>query len=119
MLTVSCGSTATAVHPVRWSLSDSGFFVMIGPGFRARSDLTRPLNQSLPVKAQSSGRGQSRDGRRESEGTEDMTLDDESSVYVGGLPYDATEDSLRKTFSRYGSVVAVKVLLSVLRLAVS
>lgn len=40
-----------------------------------------------------------------------MTVDDESSVYVGGLSYDTTEDSLRKTFEEYGSVVAVKIIL--------
>lgn len=39
-----------------------------------------------------------------------MTIDDESSVYVGGLPYSANEDSVRKVFDKYGSVVAVKVL---------
>lgn len=39
-----------------------------------------------------------------------MTIDDESSVYVGGLPYNATEDSLRRVFDVYGAVVAVKVL---------
>ncbi|XVF88453.1 hypothetical protein PTKIN_Ptkin19aG0052300 [Pterospermum kingtungense] len=39
-----------------------------------------------------------------------MTIDDESSVYVGGLPYDATEASIRRVFSLYGSVVAVKIV---------
>ncbi|GMI81235.1 hypothetical protein like AT5G19960 [Hibiscus trionum] len=39
-----------------------------------------------------------------------MTIDDESSVYVGGLPYDATESSIRHVFSVYGSVVAVKIV---------
>ncbi|KAK3028066.1 hypothetical protein RJ639_039357 [Escallonia herrerae] len=39
-----------------------------------------------------------------------MTVDDENSVYVGGLSYDATEDSLRETFSYYGSIVAVKIV---------
>lgn len=72
------------------------------------SYLTQRLNQLLSVK-DSHNSGLAAPGR-ESEGTEDMTVDDESSVYVGGLPYDTTEDSLRKTFSRYGSVVAVKVL---------
>ncbi|KAK3031141.1 hypothetical protein RJ639_035139 [Escallonia herrerae] len=37
-----------------------------------------------------------------------MTVDDDNSVYVGGLSYDATEDSLREAFSYYGSIVAVK-----------
>lgn len=40
-----------------------------------------------------------------------MTIDDENSVYVGGLPYDATEESIRKAFDFYGRVVAVKVYL--------
>ncbi|XVE54349.1 hypothetical protein DITRI_Ditri03aG0073400 [Diplodiscus trichospermus] len=39
-----------------------------------------------------------------------MTIDDESSVYVGGLPYDATEASIRRAFSLYGAVVAVKIV---------
>ncbi|XVF34747.1 hypothetical protein REPUB_Repub18cG0085800 [Reevesia pubescens] len=39
-----------------------------------------------------------------------MTIDDESSVYVGGLPYDATESSIRRLFSLYGAVVAVKIV---------
>ncbi|ESR64267.1 RRM domain-containing protein [Citrus sinensis] len=39
-----------------------------------------------------------------------MTIDDESSVYVGGLPYSANEDSVRKVFDKYGSVVAVKIV---------
>lgn len=39
----------------------------------------------------------------------EMTIDDESSIYVGGLPYDATEDSVRRVFDSYGEVVAVKV----------
>lgn len=38
-----------------------------------------------------------------------MTIDDESSIYVGGLPYDATENSVRRVFDSYGDVVAVKV----------
>ncbi|XP_022755090.1 uncharacterized protein DDB_G0284459-like [Durio zibethinus] len=39
-----------------------------------------------------------------------MTIDDESSVYVGGLPYDATEASIRRVFNLYGAVVAVKIV---------
>ncbi|KAF5482100.1 hypothetical protein F2P56_002693 [Juglans regia] len=39
-----------------------------------------------------------------------MTIDDESSIYVGGLPYDATEESIRRVFDLYGSVVAVKII---------
>ncbi|KAI4377364.1 hypothetical protein MLD38_015003 [Melastoma candidum] len=39
-----------------------------------------------------------------------MTIDDRSSVYVGDLPYDSTEDSLREIFSLYGSIVAVKII---------
>ena len=38
-----------------------------------------------------------------------MTIDDESSVYVGGLPYDATEETVRRVFELYGNVIAVKV----------
>lgn len=38
-----------------------------------------------------------------------MTIDDESSIYVGGLPYSATEETLRQVFNIYGSVVDVKV----------
>ncbi|KAK2646084.1 hypothetical protein Ddye_021279 [Dipteronia dyeriana] len=39
-----------------------------------------------------------------------MTIDDESSVYVGGLPCDATEDSINRVFDLYGVVVAVKIV---------
>ncbi|XP_059635008.1 uncharacterized protein LOC132277238 isoform X2 [Cornus florida] len=39
-----------------------------------------------------------------------MTIDDDKSVYVGGLPYDTTEDNVRKAFELYGSVVAVKII---------
>ncbi|KAH7572343.1 hypothetical protein ACOSQ2_015708 [Xanthoceras sorbifolium] len=39
-----------------------------------------------------------------------MTIDDESSVYVGGLPCTATEDSIRRVFDLYGAVVAVKIV---------
>ncbi|KAI9192524.1 hypothetical protein LWI28_024141 [Acer negundo] len=39
-----------------------------------------------------------------------MTIDDESSVYVGGLPCDATEDSISRVFDLYGAVVAVKIV---------
>ncbi|KAL3535802.1 hypothetical protein ACH5RR_004263 [Cinchona calisaya] len=39
-----------------------------------------------------------------------MTIDDDSSIYVGGLPYDSTEDTLRRVFDIYGSVVAVKII---------
>lgn len=38
-----------------------------------------------------------------------MTIDDESSVYVGGLPSATTEDTVRRVFDLYGAVVAVKV----------
>lgn len=38
-----------------------------------------------------------------------MTIDDDNSIYVGGLPYDSTEDSIRRVFDLYGSVIAVKV----------
>nr|GMC63434.1 probable splicing factor, arginine/serine-rich 6 isoform X3 [Ipomoea batatas] len=39
-----------------------------------------------------------------------MTIDDESSIYVGGLPYSATEETLRQVFNIYGSVVDVKII---------
>lgn len=38
-----------------------------------------------------------------------MTIDDENSIYVGGLPYDATEKDLRRVFDLYGGVLAVKL----------
>lgn len=41
-----------------------------------------------------------------------MTVDDHSSIYVGGLPYDITEDGLRRVFYVYGAVVAIKVSFS-------
>jgi len=36
-------------------------------------------------------------------------MDDGNSVYVGGLPYDITEEAVRRVFSIYGSVLTVKV----------
>ncbi|CAN6564230.1 unnamed protein product [Malus baccata var. baccata] len=39
-----------------------------------------------------------------------MTIDDESSVYVGGLPYDATEETVLRVFELYGNVIAVKII---------
>lgn len=39
-----------------------------------------------------------------------MTIDDDNSVYVGGLPYDADEESIRRVFDLYGHVVAVKIV---------
>ncbi|XP_023735984.1 uncharacterized protein LOC111883884 isoform X2 [Lactuca sativa] len=39
-----------------------------------------------------------------------MTVDDENSVYVGNLPYDATEDSIRSVFDIYGQIIAVKII---------
>ena len=39
-----------------------------------------------------------------------MTIDDDRSIYIGGLPYNASEDTLRRVFNLYGSIVAVKVL---------
>jgi RNA recognition motif-containing protein len=38
-----------------------------------------------------------------------MTLDDDSSIYVGGLPYDASEDTIRTVFNLYGAILDVKV----------
>ncbi|KAJ3691943.1 hypothetical protein LUZ60_012293 [Juncus effusus] len=37
-------------------------------------------------------------------------VDDEKSIYVGGIPYDSTEDSLRCVFDLYGAVTAVKII---------
>ncbi|CAA7059080.1 unnamed protein product [Microthlaspi erraticum] len=39
-----------------------------------------------------------------------MTMDDGNSVYVGGLPYDVTEEDLRRIFSIYGSVLTIKIV---------
>ncbi|XP_016505472.1 uncharacterized protein LOC107823355 isoform X1 [Nicotiana tabacum] len=39
-----------------------------------------------------------------------MTVDDESSIYVGGLPYSATEETLRRVFDVYGAVVDIKII---------
>ncbi|XP_054822126.1 uncharacterized protein LOC129320622 [Prosopis cineraria] len=39
-----------------------------------------------------------------------MTIDDESSIYVGGLPYDATEDTIRSVFDLYGAILDVKII---------
>ncbi|KAL9224477.1 hypothetical protein vseg_000505 [Gypsophila vaccaria] len=38
-----------------------------------------------------------------------MTVDDENSIYVGGLPYDCTESQLRRVFELFGSILAVKI----------
>ncbi|KAK9268477.1 hypothetical protein L1049_000228 [Liquidambar formosana] len=40
----------------------------------------------------------------------EMTIDDDNSIYVGGLPYDATDESIRRVFDLYGSIVAVKII---------
>lgn len=39
-----------------------------------------------------------------------MTVDDENSVYVGGLPYDSTEDTIQRAFEIYGTILAVKIV---------
>ncbi|KAM0933387.1 putative RNA recognition motif domain, nucleotide-binding alpha-beta plait domain superfamily [Dioscorea sansibarensis] len=39
-----------------------------------------------------------------------MTIDDENSIYVGGLPYECTDDDLRAAFDIYGAIVAVKII---------
>lgn len=39
-----------------------------------------------------------------------MTVDDENSVYVGGLPYDSTEDTIQRAFEIYGTIIAVKIV---------
>jgi RNA recognition motif-containing protein len=41
-----------------------------------------------------------------------MTIDDDRSIYIGGLPYNASEDTLRRVFNLYGSIVAVNVINS-------
>jgi RNA recognition motif-containing protein len=41
-----------------------------------------------------------------------MTIDDDRSIYIGGLPYNASEDTLRRVFNLCGSIVAVKVINS-------
>ncbi|CAE6111354.1 unnamed protein product [Arabidopsis arenosa] len=37
-------------------------------------------------------------------------MDDGNSVYVGGLPYDITEEAVRRVFSIYGTVLTVKIV---------
>ncbi|CAL0327764.1 unnamed protein product [Lupinus luteus] len=39
-----------------------------------------------------------------------MTMDDECSIYVGGIPYDTTEDTIRTIFNLYGSILDVKII---------
>ncbi|XP_021764508.1 glycine-rich RNA-binding protein RZ1B-like [Chenopodium quinoa] len=39
-----------------------------------------------------------------------MTIDDDKSVYVGGLPYDCSESQLRRAFDFYGTIIAVKII---------
>ncbi|XP_065047443.1 uncharacterized protein LOC135678490 [Musa acuminata AAA Group] len=39
-----------------------------------------------------------------------MTLDDDKSIYVGGLPYDCTQEDLRRAFDLYGAIVDVKII---------
>jgi hypothetical protein len=38
-----------------------------------------------------------------------MAVDEVTSVYVGGLPYEVSEGMLRDAFEYYGTIVAVKV----------
>ncbi|KAJ0933823.1 putative RNA recognition motif domain, nucleotide-binding alpha-beta plait domain superfamily [Helianthus annuus] len=40
----------------------------------------------------------------------EMTIDDENSVYVGNLPYESTEDTIRSAFDIYGQIIAVKII---------
>eukprot|EP00250_Pteridium_aquilinum_P004373 c14587_g1_i1 orf=324-1367(-) len=40
-----------------------------------------------------------------------MTMDDESSIYVGGLSFDTTEDALRDKFEEFGSIAGVKIII--------
>ncbi|KAK7281664.1 hypothetical protein RIF29_09852 [Crotalaria pallida] len=39
-----------------------------------------------------------------------MTMDDECSIYVGGIPYDTTEDTIRTVFNLYGAILDVKII---------
>eukprot|EP00262_Sarcandra_glabra_P018733 TRINITY_DN6837_c0_g1_i1.p1 TRINITY_DN6837_c0_g1~~TRINITY_DN6837_c0_g1_i1.p1 ORF type:complete len:351 (+),score=63.64 TRINITY_DN6837_c0_g1_i1:116-1168(+) len=39
-----------------------------------------------------------------------MTIDDDNSIYVGGLPYESSEEAIRRVFDLYGAVVAVKII---------
>ncbi|KAF8406994.1 hypothetical protein HHK36_006115 [Tetracentron sinense] len=39
-----------------------------------------------------------------------MTIDDDNSIYVGGLPYDCSEDAIRRVFDLYGAIVAIKII---------
>ncbi|CAO2037630.1 unnamed protein product [Urochloa humidicola] len=39
-----------------------------------------------------------------------MAVDEVTSVYVGGLPYEANEEMLRDAFGYYGTIVSVKVI---------
>ncbi|KAF8094472.1 hypothetical protein N665_0362s0014 [Sinapis alba] len=39
-----------------------------------------------------------------------MTVDDANSVYVGGLPYDITEEALHRVFATYGTIVNIKIV---------
>jgi len=36
-------------------------------------------------------------------------MDDDSSIYVGGLPYDITDETIRTVFNLYGAILDVKV----------
>ncbi|KAG6497301.1 hypothetical protein ZIOFF_045200 [Zingiber officinale] len=38
-----------------------------------------------------------------------MTIDDEKSIYVGGLPYECTQEDLHRAFDLYGAIMDVKV----------
>ncbi|MCL7049487.1 hypothetical protein MKW94_009301 [Papaver nudicaule] len=39
-----------------------------------------------------------------------MTVDNDNSIYVGNIPYDCTEDDIRKVFDLFGSIIAVKTI---------
>ncbi|CAA0833221.1 RNA-binding (RRM/RBD/RNP motifs) family protein [Striga hermonthica] len=39
-----------------------------------------------------------------------MTIDANTSVYVGNLPYDITEELIRREFYMYGAILAVKII---------
>ncbi|XP_042398483.1 U1 small nuclear ribonucleoprotein 70 kDa-like isoform X2 [Zingiber officinale] len=39
-----------------------------------------------------------------------MTIDDEKSIYVGGLPYECTQEDLHRAFDLYGAIMDVKIV---------
>ncbi|RDX70021.1 Cold-inducible RNA-binding protein B, partial [Mucuna pruriens] len=62
----------------------------------------RKLTQSEVIVCKEKGKIDNRKGK--------MTMDDDSSIYVGGLPYDATEETIRTVFNLYGAILDVKII---------